>query len=63
MVSDANTELLFKAIKQLAEKFPLLNLEIITAPQDDILNLLYTENISLCLAGSNLNIKCVKAYN
>ncbi|WP_462184761.1 substrate-binding domain-containing protein, partial [Acinetobacter baumannii] len=35
----------------------LLNLEIITAPQDDILNLLYTENISLCLAGSNLNIK------
>ncbi len=57
VVSDANTELLFKAIKQLAEKFPLLNLEIITAPQDDILNLLYTENISLCLAGSNLNIK------
>ncbi|EPX1239023.1 LysR family transcriptional regulator, partial [Acinetobacter baumannii] len=37
VVSDANTELLFKAIKQLAEKFPLLNLEIITAPQDDIL--------------------------
>ncbi len=30
VVSDANTELLFKAIKQLAEKFPLLNLEIIT---------------------------------
>ena len=48
-----------KAIKQLAEKFPLLNPEIITAPQDDIINLLYTENISLCLAGSNLNIKCV----
>ncbi|MCP6280440.1 LysR family transcriptional regulator, partial [Klebsiella pneumoniae] len=29
----------------------------ITAPQDDIVNLLYTEQISLCLAGSDLNIK------
>jgi len=57
VVSDANTDLLLKAIKQLADKFPLLNIEIITAPQDDILNLLYTENISLCLAGSDLNIK------
>ncbi len=47
----------FKAIKKLADKFPLLNVEIITAPQDDILNLLYTENINLCLAGSDLNIK------
>ncbi|MFH4151371.1 LysR family transcriptional regulator, partial [Acinetobacter baumannii] len=54
---DANTNLLFKAIKKLADKFPLLNVEIITAPQDDILNLLYTENINLCLAGSDLNIK------
>ncbi|EKF44868.1 hypothetical protein W9I_02232 [Acinetobacter nosocomialis Ab22222] len=57
VVSDANTNLLFKAIKKLADKFPLLNVEIITAPQDDILNLLYTENINLCLAGSDLNIK------
>jgi len=57
VVSDVNTKLLFYSIKKLADKFPLLNIEVITAPQDDIVNLLYTEEISLCLAGSDLNIK------
>lgn len=57
VVSDVNTKLLFFSIKKLADKFPLLNIEVITAPQDDILNLLYREEISLCLAGSDLNIK------
>lgn len=57
VVSDVNTKLLFHSIKKLADKFPLLNIEVITAPQDDIVNLLYTEQISLCLAGSDLNIK------
>lgn len=57
VVSDVNTKLLFSSIKKLADKFPLLNIEVITAPQDDILNLLYREEISLCLAGSDLNIK------
>lgn len=57
VVSDVNTKLLFHSIKKLADKFPLLNIEVITAPQDDIVNLLYTEQISLCLASSDLNIK------
>ncbi|EOQ63880.1 hypothetical protein F935_01509 [Acinetobacter calcoaceticus ANC 3811] len=57
VVSDVNTKLLFYSIKKLADKFPLLNIEVITAPQDDIVNLLYREEISLCLAGSDLNIK------
>lgn len=57
VVSDVNTKLLFYSIKKLADKFPLLNIEVITAPQDDIVNLLYKEEISLCLAGSDLNIK------
>ncbi|WP_447500492.1 LysR family transcriptional regulator [Acinetobacter oleivorans] len=57
VVSDVNTKLLFSSINKLADKFPLLNIEVITAPQDDILNSLYREEISLCLAGSDLNIK------
>lgn len=57
MVSDVNNQKLLRAIDQLASKYPLLNIEIITAPQDDILHLLYSEQISICLAGSGQNIK------
>ncbi|MEC8124287.1 MAG: LysR family transcriptional regulator [Pseudomonadota bacterium] len=57
VVSDVNNQKLLRAIDQLACKYPLLNIEIITAPQDDILHLLYSEQISICLAGSGQNIK------
>jgi DNA-binding transcriptional LysR family regulator len=57
IVSDVNNKKLLLAIDQLALKYPLLNIEIITAPQDDILHLLYSEKITLCLAGSGNNIK------
>jgi DNA-binding transcriptional LysR family regulator len=57
VVSDVNNKKLLQAIDQLASKYPLLNIEIITAPQDDILHLLYSEQINICLAGSGQNIK------
>ncbi|KAF1025033.1 MAG: HTH-type transcriptional activator AllS [Acinetobacter bereziniae] len=57
IVSDVNNQKLLLAIHQLASKYPLLNIDIITAPQDDILHLLYSEQISICLASSGQNIK------
>lgn len=57
VVSDINNKKLLKSIAYLSSKYPLLNIEIITGPHDDILHLLYTEKITLCLAGAGQNIK------
>ena len=57
VVSDVNNQKLLQSIDKLASKYPLLNIEIITAPQDDILHLLYSEQITICLAGSGQHIK------
>ena len=57
VVSDVNNQKLLQSIDKLALKYPLLNIEIITAPQDDILHLLYSEQITICLAGSGQHIK------
>lgn len=57
IVSDISNHTLLIAIKKLALKYPFLNIELITAPKDDILQLLYAEKISFCLANSTQHIK------
>lgn len=57
VVSDVNNRKLLLAIQKIASKYPLLHIEVITAPQDDILHMLYAEQISICLASSGQNIK------
>lgn len=57
IVSDIGNQQLLMAIKKLVLKYPFLNIELITAPNDDILQLLYAEKISFCLANSTQHIK------
>ncbi|AVJ16743.1 LysR family transcriptional regulator [Serratia sp. JUb9] len=59
VASDINTEKLLAAVKTLSERYPLLNIELLSAPQDEALHLLHQGRVSVCLAfgGLNVNIK------
>ncbi|MDQ8935185.1 LysR family transcriptional regulator [Acinetobacter rudis] len=56
IASDVNHQKMLCAIQQLSLKYPLLNIEIITAPQDDLFKLLYSEKIALCLSSAPIRI-------
>ncbi|HEI8865875.1 LysR family transcriptional regulator [Serratia sp. AKBS12] len=59
VASDINSSALLTAVTTLAERYPLLNIEVLTAPQDDVLHMLHQRRVGVCLAfgGLNVNIK------
>ncbi|MFI8415478.1 LysR family transcriptional regulator [Serratia sp. NPDC078593] len=59
VASDINSQGLLKAVKTLSARYPLLNVEMLTAPQDEVLHLLHQGRVSVCLAfgGLNVNVK------
>ncbi|MBU5895346.1 hypothetical protein JVW19_25550, partial [Vibrio cholerae O1] len=56
VASDINTEKLLAAVKTLSERYPLLNVELLSAPQDEALHLLHQGRVSVCLAFGGLNV-------
>jgi len=57
VVSAVDNRKLLLSISKLSLKYPLLNVEIITAPKEDILQMLYSGKISFCLTNSTQHIK------
>lgn len=57
VTSDMNRGSLLGAIKVLSRRYPLLNIEVLTAPQDDVLQMLHQGRVAVCLAFGGLNVK------
>ncbi|KSF81989.1 LysR family transcriptional regulator [Pseudomonas paraeruginosa] len=56
VVPDIATDRLFGAIRTLAERYPLLDIEVLNAPRDDVLALLHAGRVSLCLAFAGVSV-------
>ncbi|MCP6698268.1 LysR family transcriptional regulator [Pseudomonas donghuensis] len=56
VVPDIEHRHLLAAIRTLSERHPLLNVEVLTAPQEDALQLLHDGRVSLCLAFAGLAV-------
>ena len=63
VASDINSSGLLTAINTLAERYPLLNIEVLTAPQDDVVHMLHQERVDVCLAFGGLNINSQEQFH
>ncbi|MDC6111822.1 LysR family transcriptional regulator [Serratia rubidaea] len=63
VASDINTEKLLAAVKTLSERYPLLNVELLSAPQDEALHLLHQGRVSVCLAFGGLNVNIREQFH
>jgi DNA-binding transcriptional LysR family regulator len=63
VASDINSRGLLTAINTLAERYPLLNIEVLTAPQDDVVHMLHQERVDVCLAFGGLNINSQEQFH
>ncbi|OJT45413.1 LysR family transcriptional regulator [Serratia plymuthica] len=63
VASDINGSGLLAAIKTLAERYPLLNIEVLTAPQDDVLHMLHQGRVGVCLAFGGLNVNSQEQFH
>ncbi|TQI79567.1 DNA-binding transcriptional LysR family regulator [Serratia fonticola] len=63
VASDINSSGLLAAVKTLAARYPLLDIEVLTAPQDEVLHLLHQQRIGLCLAFGGLNVNSQEQFH
>lgn len=63
VASDINGSTLLEAVKTLSERYPLLNIEVLSAPQDDVLAMLHSGRTSLCLAFGGLNVNSQEQFH
>lgn len=62
VVADIDRRRLLAAIKLIAERHPLLDIEVLTAPQDDVLAMLHSGRVSLCLAFAGLSMNVLERF-
>lgn len=60
--ADINTQRLLTAIGEISALFPLLDIEVLTAPQDDVLQLLHSGRVQLCLAYAGLSVNVLERF-
>ena len=60
VVADLDKRAVLAAIKVIARRFPLLDIELLTAAQDDVLALLHSGRVSVCLAFAGLNVNVLE---
>jgi len=63
VASDINSSALLRAVTTLAERYPLLNIEVLTAPQDDVLHMLHQGRVGVCLAFGGLNVNINEQFH
>ncbi|MGG4622811.1 LysR family transcriptional regulator [Serratia odorifera] len=63
VASDINSSALLTAVTTLAEHYPLLNIEVLTAPQDDVLHMLHQGRVGVCLAFGGLNVNINEQFH
>ncbi|MBK5543092.1 LysR family transcriptional regulator [Pseudomonas sp. TH07] len=56
VVDDLDKRRVLAAIKLIAERYPLLDVEVLTAPQDDVLQLLHSGRVSVGVAFAELGV-------
>jgi len=56
VVPDIDHRPLLAAIKTISERYPLLEVEVLSAPQEEALQLLHSGRVSLCLAFAGLAV-------
>lgn len=62
VVADLDRRRLLAAIKIIAERHPLLDIEVLTAPQDDVLAMLHSGRVSVCLAFAGLSMNVLERF-
>ncbi|MBC3270679.1 LysR family transcriptional regulator [Pseudomonas sp. SWRI81] len=62
VVADIDRRRLLVAIKLIAERHPLLDIEVLTAPQDDVLAMLHSGRVSVCLAFAGLSVNVLEQF-
>ncbi|MGY1922468.1 LysR family transcriptional regulator [Pseudomonas tolaasii] len=59
---DINTRRLLAAIGDICEQFPLLEIEVLTAPQDDVLQLLHSGRVQVCVVFAGLRVNVLERF-
>ncbi|WP_409317149.1 LysR family transcriptional regulator [Pseudomonas sp. KCJK9016] len=62
VAADIDRRRLLAAIKQISERHPLLDIEVLTAPQDDVLAMLHSGRVSVCLAFAGLSVNVLERF-
>ena len=62
VVADLDKRAVLAAIKVIARRFPLLDIELLTAAQDDVLAMLHSGRVSVCLAFAGLNMNVLERF-
>ncbi|POA21066.1 LysR family transcriptional regulator [Pseudomonas sp. FW300-N1A1] len=62
VVADIDKTRLLAAIKHIAERYPLLDIELLSAPQDDVLQLLHSGRVNVCLAFAGLSVNVLERF-
>ncbi|MNQ86357.1 HTH-type transcriptional regulator CynR [compost metagenome] len=62
VVADIDKSRLLAAIKHIAERYPLLDIELLSAPQDDVLQLLHSGRVNVCLAFAGLSVNVLERF-
>ena len=62
VVADLDKRAVLAAIKVIARRFPLLDIELLTAAQDDVLAMLHSGRVSVCLAFAGLSMNVLERF-
>lgn len=62
VAADIDRRRLLTAIKDLSERHPLLDIEVLTAPQDDVLAMLHSGRVNVCLAFAGLSVNVLERF-
>ncbi|KJH74705.1 LysR family transcriptional regulator [Pseudomonas sp. ES3-33] len=62
VVADLDKHSVLAAIKVIARRFPLLDIELLTAAQDDVLAMLHSGRVSVCLAFAGLSMNVLERF-
>ncbi|CAI0801673.1 LysR family transcriptional regulator [Serratia entomophila] len=63
VASDINSAALLAAVQTLSQRYPLLDIEVLAAPQDDVLHMLHQQRVSVALAFGGLNINSAEQFH
>lgn len=62
IASDINSGPLLEAIQLLVRRYPLLNIELISGPQDDVLLMLHKQRIAVCLTFGSVHVNSTEQF-
>ncbi|EMJ7520599.1 LysR family transcriptional regulator [Providencia rettgeri] len=58
-----NSNILFDALRVLSQRYPLLHIELVTAPQDDLLPLLHKKQLQLAIVFGGIHVNSQEQFH